>query len=98
MEFAGGFETHITIAADDAATLDAARRFGSLHRLKFVHIVLDRGVHISQPMLAHLGELHTGYPRVEGDAAVWQMRLATAPAPTFDGMQPQEGSRAEKGA
>ncbi|MBS1913574.1 MAG: nucleotidyl transferase AbiEii/AbiGii toxin family protein [Bacteroidetes bacterium] len=38
------------------------------------------------------------YPWVEGDAAEWQMRLRTALAPTFDGMQPPEGSRTEKGA
>ncbi|MBS1913573.1 MAG: hypothetical protein JST22_16420 [Bacteroidetes bacterium] len=55
MEFTGSFETHITIVGDNAATLDAARRFADMHGMKFVHIVLDRGALMSQPMLTRRG-------------------------------------------
>jgi hypothetical protein len=50
MEFEGEFETHITTEASDGKVA-ALRDFATRHRLKFVHILLAQGMHISQPML-----------------------------------------------
>ena len=48
----GDFEIHITAYASQAEKL---RAFASEHGVKFVHIVLDRGAHVSQPMLTLSG-------------------------------------------
>jgi len=48
VEFDGEFETHVTVRAADA---DAVRAWAARHRLKFLHIVLDRGDTVSQPMV-----------------------------------------------
>jgi len=51
MQFAGHFETHLTVAA--RSTADAARLsvWACGRGLKFTHIVLDRGLTPSQPMV-----------------------------------------------
>ncbi|MGW0435033.1 nucleotidyl transferase AbiEii/AbiGii toxin family protein [Micromonospora sp. NPDC003197] len=51
-EMSGDFESHITVHAHHA---DQLAKFAATHHLKFVHIVLDRGVFASQPMLALTG-------------------------------------------
>jgi hypothetical protein len=56
MQLAGEFETHITVSLND--NIDEIKR---LHRwcidrnLKFLHILLDRGISRSQPMLTRRG-------------------------------------------
>ncbi|WP_020474095.1 hypothetical protein [Zavarzinella formosa] len=51
LEYEGEFETHLTIRAEDTRNVDAARAWAARHRLKFLHIVLERGNVPSQPML-----------------------------------------------
>ncbi|MFE3056319.1 hypothetical protein [Nocardia sp. NPDC059239] len=46
--FHGDFEAHLTVRATDAGRLE---RYAAAHGLKFVHIVLERGRVIDQPML-----------------------------------------------
>jgi hypothetical protein len=51
MEFTGEFETHITIGLDDSDKVELLQQWGACHGLKCLHIVLDRGLTVSQPML-----------------------------------------------
>ncbi|WP_194896421.1 hypothetical protein [Catenulispora pinisilvae] len=51
----GGFEYHITVAGDDAASAGLAAWAGE-RGVKFTHIVLARGETVSQPMLTVPGE------------------------------------------
>lgn len=51
-EVSGDFEIHITV---DASRTDELASFAASRGVKFVHIVLDRGVHASQPMLTLTG-------------------------------------------
>ncbi|MFE0529859.1 hypothetical protein ACFW0V_19905 [Micromonospora parva] len=62
LEVSGDFEIHITAHASQAETL---RAFATEHGVKFVHIMLDRGAYVSQPMLT-------------GTAEQWARRLALA--------------------
>lgn len=55
MEFEGEFETHVTVRGADPAGVEALRGWASRHRLKFHHIVLDRGATPSQPMVTRRG-------------------------------------------
>ncbi|MHA7962062.1 hypothetical protein ACX9I7_30430 [Streptomyces sp. L500] len=56
VDFAGDFEAHLTVRADDgAATVDALERYAAGHGMKCAHIVLDRGRTPSQPMLTLRG-------------------------------------------
>jgi hypothetical protein len=55
LEFEGEFETHVTVRAADSAAVDALRAWASGRRLKFHHIVLDRGAIPSQPMVTRWG-------------------------------------------
>lgn len=55
MDFAGDFETHLTIGLKGAAGLDALRNWGEAHGLKCLHILLERGTSPSQPMLSRRG-------------------------------------------
>lgn len=48
--FRGEFETHLTVRADDEATLVALERHAAAQDLKFTHIRLDRGRVCDQPM------------------------------------------------
>jgi hypothetical protein len=54
-DFAGEFETHLTVRADDLARLDALRAWADARGLKFHHIILDRGLTPSQPMVTRRG-------------------------------------------
>lgn len=55
MDFTGEFETHITVRLDDASRLEALRPWCADRGLKCLHIVLDRGLTTSQPMLTRHG-------------------------------------------
>jgi hypothetical protein len=55
MEFAGEFETHITVSIQASSEIERLRQWGLDRDLKFLHIVLDRGVSISQPMVTQRG-------------------------------------------
>lgn len=54
-DFAGEFETHVTVRADDPARLDALRAWADARGVTFHHIVLDRGLSPSQPMVTRRG-------------------------------------------
>ena len=53
--FTGEFETHITVRLGESGEIEALRRWGAAHGLKCLHILLDRGVSTSQPMLTRWG-------------------------------------------
>ncbi len=55
INFAGEFETHITVRAGDPARLDSLGVWAEARRLKFHLIVLDRGLVPSQPMVTRRG-------------------------------------------
>jgi hypothetical protein len=56
MEFTGEFETHITVSLDNNLDrIDRLQQWCSDRDLKFLHILLDRGVSTSQPMLTRRG-------------------------------------------
>jgi hypothetical protein len=56
MEFVGEFETHYTVCIKaETSDLEALRDWGTRHGLKCLHIVLDRGESVSQPMLTGRG-------------------------------------------
>lgn len=50
-ELSGQFETHVTVQLVDAGRLETLQHWAGHHGLKCVHIILDRGVCSSQPML-----------------------------------------------
>lgn len=54
MDFAGDFETHLTVRCGDRE-LAALARWAAAHGAKFSHIVLSRGRVVSQPMLTLRG-------------------------------------------
>jgi len=56
MEFTGEFETHITVCLNDSDKIERLQDWSIKHRLKCLHIVLDRGVTASQPMLTRHGK------------------------------------------
>jgi hypothetical protein len=56
MELAGEFETHMTIAIEGSERIEALQAWSRNHGLKFLYIVLDRGVTASQPMLTRRGQ------------------------------------------
>lgn len=56
MEFTGNFETHITVGLKDLDRVEALEQWGINHGLKLLHIVLDRGVTVSQLMLTRHGQ------------------------------------------
>ncbi len=55
MEFAGEFETHITVRVANPAAIDALRVWAERRGVTFHHIVLDRGQTPSQPMISRHG-------------------------------------------
>ena len=55
MEFEGEFETHITVRVPDADGVEALRARADRRRLRFHHILLDRGQTPSQPMISQRG-------------------------------------------
>ncbi|MEW6736985.1 MAG: hypothetical protein AB1489_37195 [Acidobacteriota bacterium] len=54
--FTGDFETHITVSLNNEDKITALQRWGIDHGLSFLHIVLERGKTISQPMLTLHGQ------------------------------------------
>jgi hypothetical protein len=55
VEFAGKFETHITVPIEESVRIDALRAWAESRHLRFHHIVLDRGATPSQPMVSRRG-------------------------------------------
>jgi hypothetical protein len=55
MEFAGEFETHVTVQLANDADATALREFAAKRSLKFTHIVLAKGESASQPMVTREG-------------------------------------------
>lgn len=55
MEFAGEFETHLTVTLDGAQDVSGLREWAARRGLKCVHILLDGGRTPSQPMLTRRG-------------------------------------------
>lgn len=55
MEITGEFETHITIDSNKPERIEALKKWGEINGLKFLHIVLERGFSVSQPMLTRKG-------------------------------------------
>ncbi len=55
MEFIGKFETHITVCLNNLDEVNRLYQWSVRHGLKCLHIVLDRGVTASQPMLTRHG-------------------------------------------
>ena len=52
-DFAGDFEVHITVALTTPAGISDLHAWAEREGMKCLHIVLDRGEHISQPMLSY---------------------------------------------
>jgi hypothetical protein len=90
MEFNGEFETHITVRLGQADEVRALRAWGAKHDLKCLHILLDRGQCVSQPMLTRRGhgmlstELATAtqLSRELGDAGFEVTRIKIEAGPT----------------
>jgi hypothetical protein len=90
MEFNGEFETHITVRLGQADEVCALRAWGAKHALKCLHILLDRGQCVSQPMLTRRGhgmlstELATAtqLSRELGDAGFEVTRIKIEAGPT----------------
>lgn len=55
MEFAGEFETHITVRLSTESELAVLQEWCVRQAFKCTHIVLERGRHASQPMLSRRG-------------------------------------------
>lgn len=55
LEFRGDFETHITVHLPHELDSNLLRAWGANRTLKFLHILLDRGRCVSQPMLSRRG-------------------------------------------
>lgn len=55
MEFAGEFETHITVCLNNLNDVKLLHKWSANRGLKCLHIVLDQGVTPSQPMLTRHG-------------------------------------------
>jgi hypothetical protein len=55
VEFAGDFETHLTVRPDGPRGADTLHRWAGRHGMKFTHIVLARGESPSQPMVTRQG-------------------------------------------
>jgi hypothetical protein len=56
MEFSGVFETHLTLQEHHTGEMEDLRLFAEPRGLKYLHILLDRGMSVSQPMLTRHGE------------------------------------------
>src|SRR5690242_13542138 len=56
VEFAGELETHITVGLDASESLAKLQEWATSQGLKCLHIILDRGATISQPMLTRHGQ------------------------------------------
>ncbi|WP_026119979.1 nucleotidyl transferase AbiEii/AbiGii toxin family protein [Nocardiopsis potens] len=81
MEFAGDFETHLTLDAAGPERVEEAARWAAENGLKFTHIELDAGEAPSQPMVTY-----HGYGTLGGELATareWAERLAGAGLPVL---------------
>ncbi|HBR00740.1 MULTISPECIES: hypothetical protein [unclassified Roseofilum] len=56
MQFTGLFETHITVSVKDLDEVEKLRQWSADRGLQCLHILLDRGVTPSQPMLTRWGD------------------------------------------
>ncbi|MFE7652331.1 hypothetical protein ACFU6M_05300 [Streptomyces bottropensis] len=77
-EFAGEFETHLTVVIGDESRGGGegrVRRWARRHRVKYTRIVLDRGATPDQPMLTVRGEGSLSARRAA--ASEWVERLGT---------------------
>ncbi len=89
MKFAGEFETHITVKLQDLDRIDRLQQWGIERNLKFLHILLERGTNVSQPMLTRRGrgdfadELgianHLAQTLTAEDFAVVRIKIEAAP-------------------
>ena len=61
------YETHLTIDPADTPSLEIARRWADDQRLKWTHILLDSGVHASQPMVTFHGRESLIAQRARGE-------------------------------
>jgi hypothetical protein len=85
-EVSGDFEIHITVHAGYAETLES---FAATHGMKFVHILLDRGTYVSQPMVTlpgrgTLADQHAAVQRWQGElrkAGIYSCRTKIEAAP-----------------
>jgi hypothetical protein len=75
VEFAGEFETHITVPLEEPAHIGALRAWAEYQHLQFHHIILDRGRTPSQPMVSRRGR---GTLSGERAAATELVRLLNA--------------------
>lgn len=76
MEFAGDFETHLTLRAESGAEVVSAAAWAAGQGLKFTHIQLDRGDTPSQPMITYHGHGTLTGQRATADR--WRARLTEA--------------------
>lgn len=98
LEVSGDFEIHITVHAHQAEKLAA---FAIERGVKFLHIVLDRGAHVSQPMLTLTGrgalaDQHAAAQRWQGElreAGIYPCRSKIEAAPWCVGV-PQSDEQA----
>ncbi|MCX4767987.1 hypothetical protein OG562_45085 [Streptomyces sp. NBC_01275] len=75
-EFAGEFETHLTVVSTPiAGDEDRIRRWARRHRVKYTWIVLDRGAAPDQPMVTVRG--HGVLQAQQEAASAWIERLST---------------------
>ncbi|MFE7836018.1 hypothetical protein ACFU53_08155 [Streptomyces sp. NPDC057474] len=73
-DFAGEFETHLTVGSGSVAGDEGRiRRWAERHRVKYTRIVLDRGATPDQPMLTVRGE--GVLPARRAAASAWVERL-----------------------
>jgi hypothetical protein len=55
LKFSGEFETHITVNLNSVDEINILQKWGMERGFKFLHILLDRGLTASQPMLTRRG-------------------------------------------
>lgn len=79
MEFAGEFETHLTVRCRTAAEVERVRAWCARQRVKFTHIELSRGECVSQPMLTLRGTGGLSARLTEAEAFVERLRAAGFP-------------------
>lgn len=73
MHFTGDFEYHLTVRCGGQA-IDELARWAASRRLKFTHIVLDRGRSVSQPMLTARGSGALTDVMAAADATMSELR------------------------
>jgi hypothetical protein len=76
LDFAGEFETHITVAIADAGEMDRLKDWVVRRGYSFHHIILDRGLIPSQPMVSYRGHGDLGSERATAEAVARQLTAA----------------------